>query len=771
MFKTLRGRIIFSTGMALLLMLCLLVGVILWFSDAQRDLLNTMEVQFREDLIQTIKISCEEPQQLARIGVESVAGNPEVLSAFANRDRDQLIQLCLPIYKSMKDLGVTRFGFFDESLRSYLMLDNLQQAEDDLSYRASLIKARVTGQVVTGLETDEAGFVFRAIVPLMDEDGFIGVVEYGTDFGEKFAKGLQQNTGADIFLYKFAAGESLLISGTSPEDKYRVKPVNIELAVATGKTRHENIEQGVAIIYPFSDINGQGTGFIKAVHPGRIPAISNQPFYRALFLSGLAFLFGLTFIYFVVSRGLRPVDMLVDTIEQMKLRGLSHKLTGAVTVNEFGKINHAVQELAGLLNKSINVMQERNLITSRSLGKLEPEVNTAKDTVSSLVMTTKGLAGQLGQVVEKTRQASFALSEITNGAEEIAVSATNTALHSNQTNQKVLDSSNKANQVSQDIEQMIQASRAAVAIVTSMQSLSSEIGTILDVILTVAEETNLLAINAAIEAASAGEQGRGFAVVADEIRKLAENTRESTHTIGVLIDRITTSTVEVADAIHNIDRSTESSAQLVSEVILDIHDITHKVGVINAQIENIASATQQQTAASQEVSASIQEIEHFGLVAREALQGIEGKIGQLIDFVQHTENTLADTSIVSQGWSYYELRETLAQCQAEHELWVSRIRCFEPVEFDPSNCNLGQFLYNYHPHNSELIQVFDKFDEPHHKLHEAGHLVMELAQAGRQDEANEALKALGEEYQKVRAVFEEFYNVLERLFREGTLIF
>ncbi|MGE5544859.1 MAG: methyl-accepting chemotaxis protein [Bacillota bacterium] len=771
MFKTLRGKLLFFTGIALFFMQLILVGVLLWFSGVQQDLLDMIENQSHEDLIQTIKLSYEEQLNLARIGVENVARNPEVLTAFANRDRDRLIQLCLPVYEGVKEIGVTQFGFVDEELRSYLRLHNLEQAGDDISYRASLIKARETGQVVVGLEEGKTGFGFRAVVPLTDEGQFIGAVEYGFDFGERFAQNLRQNTGAEIFLYKMEAGESTLISGTSKEDKYQVQSSNIQQAITTGQPQHEDIEQGVAVIYPFTDVNGQTLGFIKAVHPGGTLAMSNQALYQALLLSVIAWLLGVVIIYFVVSRGLRPLNMVVDTIEQMKLHGFSHKFDGAAGDNEIGMMINSMQELAELLNKSMIAMQGRSLETTKSLGKLNSEVSTAKNAVSAVIHTTNGFSEQFNHIIESTRQASAALNEIAKGAEEIAGSATTTAENSNQTNQKALDTSNKANRVSHDIDQMIQASRAAVESVATMQSLSNEIGTILEVILTVAEETNLLALNAAIEAARAGEQGRGFAVVAEEIRKLAENTKESTHSIGMLIDRISNSTAEVVDAIHNIDRATGSSAQLVGEILADIHDITQKVGGINTQIENIAAATQQQTAASEEISASMSEIENFGIVALEALQGTETRIEQLREFIQHTEDALIHVRSVSQRWSYYELRENLTQRRAEHEAWVARVRRFEPVEFDPTRCNFGQFYYNYRPHNHELAAIYDKFEQPHRNLHEAGHRVIELAEAGRREEAEDALKALEREYQNVRAVFEEFYSVLERLFLEGTFIF
>ena len=772
MFKTLRSRIFLSAGVALFCMQLLLIAVLLWFGDVQHDLLASIEHEKRTNLIHTIELAFDKQFNIARIGAESVAKNPEVLEALAAGDRDRLLDLCLPLYESISDVGgVSQLVFVDENLHSLLLLHNPEQFGDDMSSHPALNKSRDTGQSLVGLEKGQSGFGFRAVIPLFDQDRFIGAVEYRSDFGEKFIKDLQRITAAEIFLYELKAGKSTLLAGTLAEDEFPVQPAAIEQAVNSLDPYNVDTDQGGVIIYPLADIYGDAQGFIKAVSTGGTAAISSQALSRAVLLSMIPWLLCLLFIFLVLTRSLRPLKTVVDRLDQMKLRGFSSIPAVASSGDEIGRVINSLQELADMLNRDMNAMQERSLESANSMAQLSAEVETAKEAVSSVVTTTDNFSEKFNHVVESTRQASAALNEIAKGSEDIAISASSAAKSSNQTNQKAIDTSDKANRVSIDISQMIQASQAAVESVAAMQSLSNEIGTILEVIMAVAEETNLLALNAAIEAARAGDQGRGFAVVAEEIRKLAENTKESTHSIGTLIDHISTSTNQVVAAIHNIDQATTSSARLVNEILTDIHDMTYKVGEINTQIENIAAASQEQTAASQEISASMSEIEHFGLLALDALQGLQVTIRQLKEFIQHTEETLIHTREVSQRWSYYELRENLDQRRSEHESWVAKVRRFEPAEFDPTRCRFGQFYYNYRPNNPELLEVYSRFEEPHRRLHEAGHRSIDLYEAGRLEEAAEAIKAMEVEYQKIRVVFEEFYRVMEQLFLEGTSIF
>ena len=232
MFKTLRSRIFLSAGVALFCMQLLLIAVLLWFGDVQHDLLASIEHEKRTNLIHTIELAFDKQFNIARIGAESVAKNPEVLEALAAGDRDRLLDLCLPLYESISDVGgVSQLVFVDENLHSLLLLHNPEQFGDDMSSHPALNKSRDTGQSLVGLEKGQSGFGFRAVIPLFDQDRFIGAVEYRSDFGEKFIKDLQRITAAEIFLYELKAGKSTLLAGTLAEDEFPVQPAAIEQAV------------------------------------------------------------------------------------------------------------------------------------------------------------------------------------------------------------------------------------------------------------------------------------------------------------------------------------------------------------------------------------------------------------------------------------------------------------------------------------------------------------------------------------------------------------
>lgn len=162
--------------------------------------------------------------------------------------------------------------------------------------------------------------------------------------------------------------------------------------------------------------------------------------------------------------------------------------------------------------------------------------------------------------------------------------------------------------VSESIESMngiAATARESSAIISVLGDRSSQIGSIVNVIDDIADQTNLLALNAAIEAARAGEQGRGFAVVADEVRKLAEKTMKATKEIGEMIKSMQDETGRAIASMEQEVRAVESGVQLAREAGEALNEIVHRVDEVTSMVHQVTTATEQQSAATEQISGDI----------------------------------------------------------------------------------------------------------------------------------------------------------------------
>ncbi|MDN5370577.1 MAG: methyl-accepting chemotaxis protein [Shewanella sp.] len=244
--------------------------------------------------------------------------------------------------------------------------------------------------------------------------------------------------------------------------------------------------------------------------------------------------------------------------------------------------------------------------------KLRDAMHTIGDSSNQLATTSEELSVVTGQSTQITteqsdqlQQAASAVNELTVAIDDVARSAATTSDNSNLVNEKTAQGQHKVNLTIQTIEALVEGIKQSSTGISQLAQRVKDIGSVMDVIRGVAEQTNLLALNAAIEAARAGEQGRGFAVVADEVRALAYRTQESTSEIETMIKSVET---ETANAVNNMSQSNLRAVEtltVANEAGQALTEIASLINDISQQNLTIAAAAEEQATVARTVDSSL----------------------------------------------------------------------------------------------------------------------------------------------------------------------
>ena len=301
--------------------------------------------------------------------------------------------------------------------------------------------------------------------------------------------------------------------------------------------------------------------------------------------------------------------------------------------------------------------QDGAIAESRSAsGDAGTSLGTANDAVAELARGVGESSAAIEQTVSSIRLVSDniggladTVNSVSSAIGELAVSINQVAGSAREASTLSLEADRKAKDGGIAVERLVQSTREIAddigSVVKKMQELGSaseRIGNIVEVIDAIADQTNLLALNAAIEAARAGEHGRGFAVVADEVRKLAENSAQSTREIGMLVKDIQAKTDEVVKSTTASGKKAESGLQMADVAGRAIADISGAVAEANRLIEQISTAAREQAAGS---STIVNSVEQMNTLMREAARSLEEQNvsnGQIVATIAHMQQ-LTDT--------------------------------------------------------------------------------------------------------------------------------
>ena len=285
---------------------------------------------------------------------------------------------------------------------------------------------------------------------------------------------------------------------------------------------------------------------------------------------------------------------------------------------------------------------------NRFLDKLQPiiadvkrSVQDARSTADQSALIASQTSDGMQQQYREVDQVATAFQEMSATAQDVAHNAAQAAEAARTADQASREGMSVIGKTTSTIELLANEMNVAMQEVEGLANSSEKIGSVLEVIRSIAEQTNLLALNAAIEAARAGEAGRGFAVVADEVRNLAKRTQDSVEEIRQVIEGLQSGTKEVVSTMHSSHRQAQGSVEQVEQAVAVLQRISQAVSVITDMNLQIASAAEEQSSVAEEINrnvASIRDVtESISAQAEES-----AKISQGLNKLANHQQSLMD---------------------------------------------------------------------------------------------------------------------------------
>ncbi|RCL28902.1 chemotaxis protein [Pseudomonas sp. AFG_SD02_1510_Pfu_092] len=295
----------------------------------------------------------------------------------------------------------------------------------------------------------------------------------------------------------------------------------------------------------------------------------------------------------VLRYNLRPLDALARKAANIADNPLSQILYSGRR-DQFGQVDFALQ----MLEAETRAIVGRIADSSRQLSQEAEALVAAVDSNNDAALRQQG----------DTAQVASAVSQMASSVQEVARNAQLTASAANLANQASDRGQQLVEQTRQHIDSLASEVQQTSAVIHQLEQHGNEIDRVLEVIQSIAEQTNLLALNAAIEAARAGEAGRGFAVVADEVRGLASRTQQSTAHIQGTIDTLRRSTGDAVLAMQRSHSQAEVSVEQAQLAARALDGITQRVDEISGMSVQIAAAVEQQSAVGDSIQCSLADI-------------------------------------------------------------------------------------------------------------------------------------------------------------------
>jgi len=622
--------------------------------------------------------------------------NVEIKKAFLEKDRDKLYRLTSPIFKDLKNnYRITQWAFFlPEPVSAFFLRVHDPAKFGDPINRYTYQKSVRTKDFATGMELGQTAFALRVVHPYYNNGKLIGYMELGEEIDSFFnilKEGTENEYGL-VVLKKYLSRDGwrsvretaglrdnwddlkdlLIIDSTSKNLTFNLK-VDLENLPDRGLILN-NQAAGTNIynlaVFPLYDAAGRKVGGIFAYTD--VTILMNN-------LTGL--LIGMTLwmavifivVLFIAYLILNSIGKELYTFMEIFTKGTSGDLTKRLEFSsgdEVGKLSIEFNKFMGSLNNELlnveKVSGRIKEVTDRafqalnssgdnisqiksSINQISSQTDNATSEIEKLSATLEEISRNIGSMAENMTRQSASVEQQSSSIEEMARNIENTMKMSKKSN----EISTSLNKVADDGGILVKSTLSSIKDVSQF---SEQILKLLDLISNISSETDLLAMNAAIEASHAGEHGKGFSIVAEEIRKLSEDTSRNTNEIGNvvrnIIKKIEDSVILAEKAGSGLDMIMDYSKQnskVIEELMLAIaeqnngfREMLRATQELVKITESVKFSMQEQKSATAEFSTALKDLRDFSLTSRDNIKNHLDNLTQLIGSLDRMKLIIED---------------------------------------------------------------------------------------------------------------------------------
>ncbi|UFJ39279.1 methyl-accepting chemotaxis protein [Brevibacillus humidisoli] len=486
------------------------------------------------------------------------------------------------------------------------------------------------------VEIGRGGFSF-----ILDKNGKViyhPKVKAGTPASSYLSQIMAQNEGTfDYVDQGVTIGETLPQEGAEQNEEgaqTKLQELTQQIQINDGRSKQ--------MVFLTNELTGWKIGGTWV--PSENAAELNQIFMITGFVVIASLIISAGIMYYIIRSITRPLAVLVEAADEVSKGDLTRQIILS-SKDEFSKLADSFNRMRTSLRDVLQQVKQSSAhiaVSSDDLGQVVQTVSASSgqvfDSVREMVQgTEKQVQGSL-ETNKTMEEMAIGIGRIAESANTVTETAHQATEEAHKGNTALQDSINQMGLISRSVNDSAQ-------VIKMLEDRSKEINQIIGIITDIASQTNLLALNAAIEAARAGEQGKGFAVVADEVRKLAEQSSTSAHQIADLILEIQQETNRAGELARVGTQEVEKGRIVVTDAGETFARILSASQKVSEEMEDISASAQQLYASSEEVTSSVNEMSH---VAKEVAAATEGvtqvstETKELVEKMSHSFQTLTD---------------------------------------------------------------------------------------------------------------------------------